>query len=113
MDNQHRKITGYRELSQEEIDLMNEIKALGPVIEAMLTKISVHVENQIDYANGLIYDPEMGRKVAYAYSQEPEFVKARDHLKNATPERFIALAKTDFQTALMYLTRAVAQPEFF
>jgi len=29
MDNQHRKIQGYRELSQEEIDLMNQIKAKG------------------------------------------------------------------------------------
>lgn len=28
MDNQHKKITGYRDLSQEEIDLMNECKAL-------------------------------------------------------------------------------------
>lgn len=26
MDNQHRKIKGYRELSQEEIDLMNLVK---------------------------------------------------------------------------------------
>ena len=29
MENQHRKITGYRELSQEEIDQMNKVKALG------------------------------------------------------------------------------------
>ena len=28
MENQHRKITGYRELNQDEIDLMNEIKAM-------------------------------------------------------------------------------------
>jgi hypothetical protein len=28
MDNQHRKITGYRELTQPEIDLMNEAKEL-------------------------------------------------------------------------------------
>lgn len=27
MDNQHRKISGYRELSQAEVDLMNEVKA--------------------------------------------------------------------------------------
>lgn len=27
MDNQHQRIKGYRDLSQEEIDLMNEIKA--------------------------------------------------------------------------------------
>lgn len=29
MENQHRKIAGYRELSQTEIDLMNRIKAKG------------------------------------------------------------------------------------
>lgn len=29
MENQHRKISGYRELNQEEIDLMNQIKAKG------------------------------------------------------------------------------------
>ena len=29
MENQHRKIKGYRELSQEEVDLMNRIKAKG------------------------------------------------------------------------------------
>lgn len=29
MDNQHRKIAGYRELTQAEIDLMNRIKAKG------------------------------------------------------------------------------------
>lgn len=29
MDNQHKKIKGYRDLSQEEIDLMNKIKAKG------------------------------------------------------------------------------------
>ncbi|WP_420285046.1 DUF7681 family protein [Serratia liquefaciens] len=29
MENQHRKIAGYRELSQDEIDCMNKVKALG------------------------------------------------------------------------------------
>ena len=29
MDNQHQKITGYRDLTQQEIDLMNEGKALA------------------------------------------------------------------------------------
>lgn len=36
MDNQHRKIDGYRELIQEEIDLINSIKQQGAVLEAML-----------------------------------------------------------------------------
>jgi len=29
MDNQHRQIKGYRELSQKEIDLMNRIETIG------------------------------------------------------------------------------------
>lgn len=29
MDNQHRKIAGYRELTQDDIDLMNRVKAVG------------------------------------------------------------------------------------
>jgi hypothetical protein len=37
MDNQHRKITGYRELTQEEIDLMNACK-IGESAIADLTK---------------------------------------------------------------------------
>lgn len=44
MENQHRKISGYRELDQAEIDMMNEIKAkgreLGDLIEKM--KASPH-----------------------------------------------------------------------
>lgn len=32
MDNQHRKIKGYRELSQEEIDTMNNIKEMGAAV---------------------------------------------------------------------------------
>lgn len=32
MDNQHKKIKGYRDLSQAEIDLMNEVKAIGPQV---------------------------------------------------------------------------------
>ena len=39
MDNQHKKITGYRDLSQTEIDLMNELKAkaeeCGAIINAL------------------------------------------------------------------------------
>jgi len=39
MDNQHRQIKGYRELSQEEIDRMNRIKeqgvALGDLVASM------------------------------------------------------------------------------
>ena len=99
MDNQHRKISGYRELNQDEIDLMNEIKALGPAIEDVLLKVHKHIEGQ-----RVTTLPNLGA----AADQQ-----ALQRLNDATPERFAALAKTDFQTALMYLTRAVAQPTFF
>ena len=39
MENQHRKIKGYRELTQEEIDLMNMIKEKGVELEELIEKI--------------------------------------------------------------------------
>ena len=39
MENQHRQIKGYRELSQEEIDLMNEIKAKGAEMGELVEKL--------------------------------------------------------------------------
>ena len=39
MDNQHRKISGYRELSQEEVDLMNEIKQKGKELGELVAKL--------------------------------------------------------------------------
>tara|TARA_R110000822_G_scaffold298270_1_gene420966 strand:- start:397 stop:678 length:282 start_codon:yes stop_codon:yes gene_type:complete len=93
MENQHREITGYRELDKEEIDLMNEVKSLGVQMECVLKKVEDHLFVQ------RLFENESGTHV--------------QRLDNATPERFLALAKTEFQTGLMYATRAVAQPEFF
>jgi hypothetical protein len=39
MDNQHKIIKGYRDLSQVEIDLMNEIKQQGVVLEALCLRL--------------------------------------------------------------------------
>lgn len=85
MENQHRKITGYRELSQDEIDLMNEIKAHGHDLADLITK----VQENIAEANKTF------------------------GIGDAEPYRWAAIARTDFQTGLMALTRAVARPEFF
>lgn len=41
MENQHRKIKGYRELSQEEIDLMNEIKEKGAELGHLIEKLDI------------------------------------------------------------------------
>ena len=39
MENQHRQIKGYRELSQTEIDAMNEIKAKGAELGELVEKL--------------------------------------------------------------------------
>lgn len=39
MENQHRQIKGYRELSQTEIDLMNEIKSKGAELGVLVDKL--------------------------------------------------------------------------
>lgn len=42
MDNQHRKISGYRELSQAEIDLINKIKLHGKVLGDLVEEVLAH-----------------------------------------------------------------------
>lgn len=42
MENQHRKITGYRELSAEEIALMNEVKALSSQFGQLFEKLAAN-----------------------------------------------------------------------
>lgn len=39
MDNQHKKITGYRDLTQEEIDFMNESKALAVQVGEFIDRL--------------------------------------------------------------------------
>ena len=50
MENQHRKISGYRELSAEEIASMNDLKemekALLDVVDAHITAYSMHDTGQ-------------------------------------------------------------------
>lgn len=40
MDNQHKKITGYRDLTQEEIDLMNRSKELASEVGEFIEYLS-------------------------------------------------------------------------
>lgn len=85
MENQHRKITGYRELTQAEIDLMNEIKAHGAELEQTINKLH-EVQDRITAEHGT---------------------------PDGEARRWISIGKTHLQQGLMALTRAVAKPEFF
>lgn len=74
MQNQHEKITGYRDLTQDEIDLMNEGKALAVQVGAFVEKLQAH-----------------------------------EH----TDKRWVAIGRTNAQTAFMALIRSVAKPTTF
>lgn len=85
MDNQHRKITGYRELDEADIALMNRIKALEAEVEDVVCSVRTHIELQGSQADR--------RRHAFA-----------------EPYRWLAIGRTDIQQGMMALTRAVAQP---
>lgn len=92
MENQHRKISGYRELSQEEIDLMNRIKAKG----AELLELQAELASMIGQQH---FDKSRG--------PTEEF----ERFEAAEPMRWANIGKTDIQTGIMALVRAVAQPD--
>lgn len=105
MENQHRHIAGYRELSREEIDLMNRIKAAGAEL----------LQLQAELAGRLSTDHECKRAAARASKMAPEDEGSDESVElrrfeRAEPERWAAIGKTDIQTGLMALVRAVAQP---
>lgn len=100
MDNQHRKITGYRELSADEIDLMNRIKAKGAELLQLQAELARLLSDQQSCKhNAALMMP--GHAPA-----EDEFARFTE----AEPLRWAAIGKTDIQTGIMALVRAVAQP---
>lgn len=101
MKDQHAAISGYRDLSQAEIDLMNEIKALGPQIEAVCAKVQAHLIAQ--------------REACATFDGEDALPKFAEQLRldRADPQRWLNWGRDSMQANLMYLTRAVAQPTSF
>jgi len=85
MDNQHKKIKGYRDLSQEEIDLMNEIKAKGEELRALVAKVEA--------------------VVAQADAPEPGIAHEAD-----SPLYWLRHAESSYRCATMFAVRAIAQP---
>ena len=93
MDNQHRKIKGYRELSQAEIDLMNRIKAKGAELLELQAELVASLDDYQTYLTVSVGDDEEVQRFGAA-----------------EPFRWAAIGKTDIQTGIMALVRAVAQP---
>lgn len=111
MENQHRKISGYRELSQEEIDLMNRLKAKGAELLELQAELVGHLHNR----KRRIHREAFGGVNAPIDLPLDEADYSEDHLEYrrfqaAEPLRWAEIGKTDIQTGVMALIRAVAQP---
>ena len=87
MDNQHRKISGYRELDLQEIGLMNDIKQKGLELRELIRKVKAAPLNEPDASAYFWFETERDR-----WSSE---------------------AATTLQTGIMQLVRAVALPQGF
>lgn len=48
MENQHRQITGYRDLTQGEIDEMNKIKELGETVGVLVSNMAASGQSSYD-----------------------------------------------------------------
>ena len=102
MENQHRKITGYRELSAEEIALMNEIKAKGEELRALVAKIGAVVAQPLPEISAADVQAD-GIAIVSGQLQSVEN-------EGDTPLYWLRSADISFRCGLMYATRAVAQP---
>lgn len=109
MENQHRKIAGYRELNEADVAMMNKIKAHATATEALAMEVSKHFSAQYR-ATTPLEDPS---NPLHDHPRTDAQTAELERLERATPHRWLNIARTDFQTGFMALTRAVAQPTTF
>lgn len=102
MDNQHRMMRGYREASADQIKMFNRVSQLGEEIEGVI--------NQVRGFNALV---EVGKAEGSSSTAAGPLNEIKLQLRTRAPERWVAMAETDFQVALMKLKRAVMQPTTF
>lgn len=119
MENQHRKIAGYRDLTEAEIAMMNKIKAHAAATEALLAEVYGHLGAQYHATEARYAEPkdEADEVVGTEPLDTPEETAAkteeRHRLNKAEIFRWHALSKTHLQEGFMALTRSVAQPTTF
>jgi len=85
MKDQHTKISGYRDLTQDEIDLMNEAKALEASILAFSRKVGDHLNET--------------------------FLSNQERQNRAQAQRWLQIGRDDIETGFMALVRSIAQPQ--
>lgn len=99
MENQHQKITGYRTLSEQEIALMNEIKAQAAEVGALCEKLQQNLLPPP--AEGVEMDMACGCSILEISVSEVE------------TDRWLRLGQDHLQQGFMALTRAVGKPANF
>ena len=73
MENQHRKIKGYRELSQSEIDAMNEVKTKGAELGELVAKLRANPELDQRWVSIGATDLQTGLMALTRSIAKPEF----------------------------------------
>ena len=99
MDNQHQHIKGYRDLTAEEIALMNEVKAkaeeVGQLVEKLREKLAPVEADMAPVQVG------------------GETVMAVVGFESFEAQRLLTIGQDHLQQRFMALTRAVARPTTF
>lgn len=88
MENQHKLIKGYRDLSADEIALMNEAKELAEQVRDLVERVAKLPPTPLNEGDA------------------PPTV-------TTSPERAIAIARTDLQAGFMWLIHSIARPTTF
>ena len=88
MENQHKLIRGYRDLSADEIALMNEAKELAEQVRSLVERVAQLLPTPLAEGDG------------------PPSV-------TTDPGRAISIARTELQTGFMWLIRSIARPTTF
>lgn len=90
------KITGYRQLSPAEVELMNEAKALAEQCGALIAKLRSYPATAAD---GI-------PRIHETFGAEPTHLPSLD-------QRWISIGATDLQKGFMCVIRGIAQPSTF
>ncbi|ADX02993.1 Acb2/Tad1 domain-containing protein [Acinetobacter baumannii] len=105
MDNQYTKAAGYRHLSPEELDLMVRIKAKAAELLTLQAELENRLNTELEVKQAAADRSQLAPN-DFASSEYQEL----NRFKAAEPLRWAAIGKTDIQTGIMALMRAVAQP---
>ena len=98
MENQHKKIKGYRDLSEKEIELMNKIKEHGETTKLLLDDLRA-------LRDGGVYHDCFGVPTERADGLTEE--------QASESFRCLEIAQENLQTGQMWFVRSVALPDSF